>query len=77
MEPASTIISALGGPSAVAKVIGIHRTRVSMWQASRERGGTDGLVPYRHIPKLLELAAERGVPLSPADFIPTPTGDAA
>lgn len=48
-----------------------------MWQASRERGGTDGLVPYRHIPKLLELAAKRGVPLSPADFIPTPTGDAA
>lgn len=70
MEPASRIISALGGPSVVAEAIGIHRTRVSMWQAPRSRGGTNGLVPYRHIQKLMEFAQQKGVSLSPADFIP-------
>ncbi|MDK3016521.1 hypothetical protein [Pseudodonghicola flavimaris] len=71
MEPASSIISALGGPSAVAEAIGIHRTRVSMWQAPRERGGTNGLIPYRHVQKLLDLANEKGVELAPGDFIPS------
>ena len=41
-----------------------------MWQAPRERGGTNGLVPYRHVQKLLNLAKEKGVDLSPGDFIP-------
>lgn len=78
MEPASRIISALGGPSAVAEAIGLHRTRVSMWQAPRERGGTNGMVPYRHIHKLIEVARERGVSLAPVDFIPADVpGDAA
>jgi hypothetical protein len=42
-----------------------------MWQAPRERGGTNGLVPYRHIQKLLDLAREKGVDLAPGDFIPS------
>ncbi|WP_089846970.1 hypothetical protein [Salipiger marinus] len=76
MEPASSIITALGGPTAVAAAIGIHRTRVSMWQAPRERGGTNGLVPYRHVPRLMELAREKGVKLAPADFMPPLEGAA-
>ncbi|WP_416551684.1 carph-isopro domain-containing protein [Phaeobacter sp. JH203A] len=76
MEPAETIITALGGPSAVARAAGVHRTRVSMWKAPRERGGTNGLIPYRHVPRLLEFAKERGVELEPGDFIP-PADDAA
>lgn len=70
MEPASTIIAALGGPTAIAEAVGVHRTRVSMWQAARERGGTNGLIPYRHVPRLLKLAEEQGVELEPGDFIP-------
>lgn len=82
MEPASRIIALLGGPSAVAEEVGIHRTRVSMWQASREKGGTNGLIPYRHIPAILEMARKKGVDIGPADFIPTeghdsPNGAAA
>lgn len=71
MEPASNIISSLGGPSVVAQAVGVHRTRVSMWQAPREKGGTNGLIPYRHVPKLLEFAKSRGVDLKPGDFMPT------
>lgn len=47
-----------------------------MWQAPRERGGTNGLVPYRHVQKLLDLAQEKGVDLAPGDFIPS-SDDAA
>jgi len=76
MEPAASIISALGGPTAVADVVGIHRTRVSMWQAPRERGGTNGMIPYRHIEKLLSMARQQGVNIGPEDFMPRPS-DAA
>lgn len=70
MNPASRIISALGGPSKVARAVGVHRTRVSNWKRSREVGGTGGLIPQRHIPSLLAFARAEGVALSPADFLP-------
>lgn len=69
MEPANTIIAALGGPSAVASRIGIHRTRVSKWKAPKDKGGTGGLIPQRHVPDLVKMGRERGVKLSPADFL--------
>lgn len=59
----------------VAEAVGIHRTRVSMWQAPRERGGTGGLVPYRHVRRLMEFSQSRGVVLKPEDFFPLDTGD--
>lgn len=75
MEPASRIISALGGPTAIAEAIGIHRTRVSKWQAARKQGGTNGMVPYKHIPKLLQFAESQGIGLSAADFFPREAAD--
>jgi hypothetical protein len=68
MEPASTIIQKLGGPSVVAGVVGIHRTRVSSWKRSRASGGTDGRVPQDHIETLIAYAREKGIDLSLADF---------
>lgn len=70
MEPAQTIIGKLGGPSAVAEVVGVHRTRVSNWQRPREKGGTGGRIPQNHIPVLLDFARARDVPLTAADFLP-------
>lgn len=77
MEPAASIISALGGPTAIADVIGLHRTRVSMWQAPREKGGTNGMIPYRHIGKLMKMAQDRDIKLGPADFLQLSPSDAA
>lgn len=74
MEPATKIILALGGPKAIAEVVGVHRTRVSMWQAPRERGGTNGMIPYKHIRKIMEMARGLDVDLRPEDFIP-PSGE--
>jgi hypothetical protein len=70
MEPADSIIQKLGGPSEVAKIVGVHRTRVSNWKRPRNRGGTGGRVPQNHIPALLAYARDNGIGLGPADFIP-------
>lgn len=75
MEPAETIIRKLGGPSAVAKIVGVHRTRVSSWKRARVSGGTGGRVPQNHIEVLLAYAQSHGIELSADDFrnrAPTP-----
>jgi len=73
MEPASTIIKKLGGPSKVALIAGVHRTRVSNWKRPSDKGGTGGIIPFKHVPKLLEAAASQKVPLSASDFLPVAT----
>jgi hypothetical protein len=72
MEPAQTIIKKLGGPSAVAEIVGRHRTRVSSWQRPRASGGTDGRVPQEHIETLLEHAKKRSIALRLSDFFAKP-----
>ena len=70
MEPAHSIIKRLGGPSKVALRVGVHRTSVSNWMRPKAKGGTGGLVPFRHVPDLIAFAAELGQPLSADDFLP-------
>lgn len=70
MEPAHTIIVKLGGPTAVAEAIGVHRTRVSNWMRPREKGGTGGVIPHWRVPALIELAAKKSVDLALSDFAP-------
>jgi hypothetical protein len=70
MEPARTIISKLGGATAVAAIAGVHRTRVYLWMRGKEVGGTGGLIPQWHIPKLMAAAQANGVTLTGDDFLP-------
>lgn len=70
MEPASKIINLLGGAAAVASIAGVHRTRVYKWMRPREEGGTGGVIPQGHIPKIISAAREMGVNLSGDDFLP-------
>lgn len=70
MEPASSIIAKLGGPSAVSRIVGVHRTRVSNWMRSKEVGGTGGNIPFKHVPALLKAAEEKGEKLATDDFLP-------
>ena len=77
MEPASTIITALGGTSRVAQIAGVHRTRVWNWTRPKADGGTGGIIPINHIRKILDTAKQEGIPLSAEDFIPHETEGAA
>lgn len=69
MEPAASIIEKLGGPSAVARMTGVHRTRVSNWMRPQEKGGTGGIIPHKYHRTLMERAADLGFELPLAAFI--------
>jgi hypothetical protein len=78
MEPAHSIIKRLGGPSRVAEIVGVHRTRVSNWARPPHKGGTGGAIPHWHVAKLLDHARAHGIDLTEADFAPrAPRGAAA
>lgn len=70
MEPAHSIISKLGGDTAVASIAGVHRTRVANWKRPKASGGTGGAIPFKHVPALIAAAAERGIQLDANDFLP-------
>lgn len=59
---ARDIIDKFGGQSALAALLGKGQSTVSYWAKT-------GIIPARWQPKLLSLAMERGVQLSPADFM--------
>ena len=69
MEPASSIIKHLGGPSKVAEIAHVHRTRVSNWMRPKEKGGTGGRIPQAHIPILLAAARDRGLNITAEDML--------
>lgn len=69
MNPASKIIEKLGGEAEVAKALDTALTAPYRWQYSREKGGTDGLIPQRHHRKLLDFAKEKGVRLRAEEFL--------
>jgi hypothetical protein len=60
MEPAASIIKTLGGPSRVAEIVGVHRTRVSNWMRAKAVGGTGGRIPQNHHIAILRAAREQG-----------------
>lgn len=70
MEPAAHIIEKLGGDTRVSQIVGVHRTRVSNWKRPKASGGTDGMIPFKHVPKLLSAASTMGVRLTADDFLP-------
>lgn len=62
MNPATHIIKKLGGPSAVAAVLGVAYTGPYRWQQA-------GYIPYKYIDALLEHARTIGVELTRAEFV--------
>lgn len=68
MTPAERIIEKCGGKARVAKLAGVHVTRVHRWTLPKEQGGTGGLVPTKRQQALLDNARKEGIDLSTADF---------
>lgn len=77
MEPAASIISKLGGDTAVAALVGVHRTRVANWKRGKDVGGTGGAIPFKHVPTLIAAAHAAGAELSADDFLPRQEASAA
>ena len=72
MSPAKTIIDKFGGHQAIAEILGLSVTQVYRFTYSREKGGTGGAVPQRHIPTLLAAAKARDFALAVEDFFEIP-----
>lgn len=70
MNPASQIIARLGGEAQVASITGTAYTAPYRWQASRQKGGANGLIPQRHHRKLLDYARSNGIALTAEEFLP-------
>ncbi len=70
MEPAKSIISKFGGHDKVAEIAGVAYTAPYRWCHRVEKGGTGGLIPQKHHPKLLAHARANGIDLRAEDFLP-------
>jgi hypothetical protein len=75
MEPAKSIIERFANPKAgltgEAVVAGITKVALSTpygWQKARREGGTDGFIPRKYHPALLEYAQENKIRLRQSDF---------
>lgn len=78
-SPAKRVIEKCGsgnfraGIKVVAEITGTDKSRVHRWTYSKEKGGTDGLIPSQQQQALLDGARARGIALEPADFFDFPT----
>lgn len=73
LNPAHKIITKLGGEKAVAEQLGLSESVVYRWAYPRDRRGTGGLIPARHIKPLIEIARARGKRLTLQDFFQDPS----
>lgn len=77
LTPAKTVIEKCGGVAATAHLANRSENRVRRWTYSRERGGTDGLIPADCQVTLLKAARAAGIDLAPEDFFDLPSETAA
>lgn len=77
MEPASSIITLLGGSTKVASICGVHRTRPWKWTQPKEDGGTGGLIPTKYAEKIIAAGKAVGCDIPDAAFLPGFTGKVA
>ena len=74
-NPASVVISRLGGEAMVSFITGTAYTAPYRWQAARIKGGTGGLIPQRYHRKLIDYARSKGIPLAAEEFLPGEEAD--
>lgn len=58
---ADNVVRKIGGVLATSRLLGLDRIAVWRWSQPREKGGQDGLVPAKHLQRLLALARHEGI----------------
>jgi DNA-binding transcriptional regulator YdaS (Cro superfamily) len=66
---AAKIVAKFGGEAALAKALGVSRTRPYVWQYALPYG-SDGLIPATSYAAIERAARIHGVLLTPADWVP-------
>lgn len=73
LEPAASVIKALGGVPTLAKAIGTTTTTVQRWRWPKDVGGTGGIIPHWRHDDIIQYARDRGVRLSYRSLMPRRT----
>jgi hypothetical protein len=68
LEPASSIITIMGGCRAVAGELKLCPSTVSRWSTSSNKKGTDGRIPQKYWLKIIEKAQQNGIPITLTDL---------
>lgn len=68
-SPADIVISRFGGVRPLARLLNKDPSTIHRWKQPADRGGLDGRVPSAVQVRLLELAREHNVELTPADLV--------
>jgi DNA-binding transcriptional regulator YdaS (Cro superfamily) len=63
-RPYDRVLEVVGSQKALVELSGVRQSTVSGWQES-------GIIPLRHIPRILAAASDRGISLSEKDFLPS------
>lgn len=69
MEPATSIVKKFGGHTVVARICGVHRTRVHSWCSPKASNGSDGQIPMRHAKTLFNEAKRIGLEISAEELL--------
>jgi adenosylmethionine-8-amino-7-oxononanoate aminotransferase len=69
LSPAELLVARFGGVRPLARVIDKHPSIVMRWKTPVERGGGGGIVPVKLMPRILEIAQEKGVKLTADELI--------
>jgi len=66
---AQKVIDIFGGPSKVAKALGLGRSTVTRWTYPPERSGTDGHIPGKYHQQIVNAAKEQGLVITAEDLV--------
>lgn len=69
LKPAEYIIHVFGGITAAANAIGLDKSSVHKWKRPKENKGCDGLIPTHAQQKIIAIAKEKGLDITPNDLI--------
>lgn len=69
-KQAEKIIAKFGGPAKMAAALECDVSAIYKWTYSKEKGGTDGLIPSSSMPVVLNAADVLGIELTPHDLDP-------
>jgi hypothetical protein len=68
-QPAASVISVMGGLSAVANAADVSVTSVQRWRRPASKGGTGGIIPAKYHKRLIKYAGSQGLVLPLAAFV--------
>lgn len=69
LSPAREIVQKLGGVRATARILNLNPSAVCRWMKPPAERGTNGLVPQRHWPALIQYAKKERIKLGLRDFV--------